>query len=229
MRRTNKMEKNKVMNAFNKASDGYDKYRKQAIPHMDIYYNTVVQLTEKYENPTILDLGAGTGILTQLLHKQHPTSNITLIDLSTEMLKNAKQKFKKQNFKYIEADYLKHEFTEQYDIIVSSLSIHHLTDNEKQLLYKKIYDTLKTNGIFINADQVKGSTEKTEETYKKLDESHLKKQDMPEEEKETLRNRRKLDKPATLMDTLNWYHEIGYRNVEVYYKYYRYFVIAGEK
>ena len=49
----------KVLTAFNDASDDYDKYRKQAIPNMDIYYNTVVKLTENYEKPKILDLGAG--------------------------------------------------------------------------------------------------------------------------------------------------------------------------
>lgn len=223
------MTNDKVLNAFNDGSDNYDKYRKQAIPHMDIYYNTVIQLTQSYENPEILDLGAGTGILTQLLYKQHPESNITLVDMSTKMLNIAKEKFKEQNFKYIEADYLKHNFENKYDIIVSSLSIHHLADEEKQKLYKKIYESLNEDGIFINADQVYGSTEYTEKIYKNQDETHLSKQDMPDDEKQILRNRRKLDKPATLKDTVKWYEEIGYRNVDIYYKYYRYFVIAGEK
>lgn len=227
--RKNKMENNKVLDAFNKASTDYDKYRKQAIPHMDIYYNTVIKLTENYQNPKILDLGAGTGILTELLYKQHPQSNITLLDLSTDMLNVAKTKFNNTKFKYITADYLEYDFTENYDIIVSSLSIHHLTDEEKKTLYAKIYETLNPQGIFINADQVRGSTEHTEKIYKNQDETHLSKQNIPEKEKQTLRNRRKLDKPATLHDTIKWYEEIGYKNVDIYYKYYRYFVIAGEK
>lgn len=219
----------KLVDAFNKASEDYDKYRKQAIPNMDIYYNTVVKLTQNYENPKILDLGAGTGILTELLYEKHPNSDFTLIDLSTDMLNIARNKFKKHDFKYIEANYLTHDFQDKYDVIVSSLSIHHLTDDEKRMLYKRIYDTLKPNGIFINADQVRGATDYTEEIYKKQDATHLQKQDIPEEEKEILRNRRKLDKPAKLLDTIKWYDEIGYKNVDVYYKYYRYFVIAGEK
>lgn len=219
----------KVIDAFNKASVDYDKYRKHAIPNMEIYYNTVVKLTQKYENPKILDLGAGTGILTQLIYQQHTNSNITLVDLSTKMLNIAREKFKDKNFKYLEANYLTYDFKEKYDIIVSSLSIHHLTDEEKQLLYKRIYDMLTPEGIFINADQVHGETEYTEQLYKKQDESFLKKQHIPEEEKEILRQRRKLDKPAKLSDTIKWYKEIGYKNVDIYYKYYRYFVIAGEK
>lgn len=223
------MENKEVVDAFNKASTDYDKYRKQAIPNMDIYYNTVVNLTKNYSNPKILDLGAGTGILTELLYKQHPNSDITLVDLSTEMLNIAKNKFNDKNFKYIEADYLTHDFDKDYDIIVSSLSIHHLTDEEKKVLYKRIYNFLRTGGVFINADQVCGATEYTEEIYKKEDASHLNRQNIPEKEKDILRQRRLLDKPAKLLDTIQWYEDIGYKNVDVYYKYYRYFVIAGEK
>lgn len=223
------MENEEVVDAFNKASTDYDKYRKQAIPNMDIYYNTVVNLTKNYSDPKILDLGAGTGILTELLYKQHPNSDITLVDLSTEMLNIAKNKFNDKNFKYIEADYLTHNFDKDYDIIVSSLSIHHLTDEEKKVLYKRIYNFLRTGGVFINADQVCGATEYTEEIYKKEDASHLNRQNIPEKEKDILRQRRLLDKPAKLLDTIQWYEDIGYKNVDVYYKYYRYFVIAGEK
>ena len=109
------------------------------------------------------------------------------------------------------------------------MSIHHLTDEEKKVLYKRIYNFLRTGGVFINADQVCGATEYTEEIYKKEDASHLNRQNIPEKEKDILRQRRLLDKPAKLLDTIQWYEDIGYKNVDVYYKYYRYFVIAGEK
>ncbi|MBE6485823.1 MAG: class I SAM-dependent methyltransferase [Methanosphaera stadtmanae] len=227
--RNNKMKNKEVLEAFNKASNDYDKFRKQAIPNMDIYYDTVVNLTNNYINPQILDLGAGTGILTELLYKKHPNADVTLVDLSTKMLNIAKKKFANLNFKYVEADYLTYDFKEKYDIIVSSLSIHHLTDEEKKLLYKRIYNYLKDGGIFINADQVYGATESTEKIYKEQDSTYLNKQNIPEEEKEILRQRRLLDKPAKLLDTIQWYNKIGYKNVDVYYKYYRYFVIAGEK
>ena len=223
------MENNEVLDAFNKASDDYDKYRKQAIPNMDLYYNTLIELTIDYDRPKILDLGAGTGILTQLLYKQHPDSQITLLDMSKDMLNVARQKFADKDFRYIEADYLNYDFEEKYDLVVSSLSIHHLTDDKKQVLYKRIYDILNDDGLFINADQVCGQTTDTEQIYKQKDATHLDNQDMPEEEKEILRKRRLLDKPAKLTDTIQWYTDIGYRNVDVYYKYYRYFVIAGQK
>ena len=223
------MDNDKVEDAFNDASDKYDNYRKQAIPNMELYYNTAIELTQKYDKPKILDLGAGTGILTQLLHEKHPESDITLLDLSVQMLNKAKLKFKKQKFKYIIADYLRYDYNEKYDVVISSLSIHHLTDEKKQELYKKVYSILNDGGIFINADEVYGQSEVTEQIFKNKDSSHLNKQDIPEEEKEVLRQRRKLDRPSRLTDTIRWYEDIGFVNVDVYYKYYRYFVIACEK
>jgi len=221
---------NNVKNAFDKAANDYDLSRKQIIPFMDIYYNTAVELTRQYENPTILDLGAGTGILTQLLHEVHPESSITLVDMSHEMLSKARSKFASiDKFEYIEDNYLTMEFPSSYDIIISSLSIHHLTDKQKQILYKKIYDHLNNDGVFINADEVHGPTDKTEQMYKELENEHLYNQDISNQKKSEILERRKLDQPATLLDTISWYEEIGYKNVDIFYKYYRYFVIYGEK
>ncbi len=221
---------NEIKDAFSKGSKDYDKYRKQTIPYMDVFYDTVVELTEEFEKPKILDLGAGTGILSEKLHKKHPESSITLLDISKEMLEISREKFKDiKTFEYLEADYLNCEFNSEYDIVVSSLSIHHLEDEDKKFLYKKVYDTLSSGGVFINADEVVGLTKGTEKMYKIKDATHLAKQDMPESDKDVLRERRKLDKPATLLENIQWFNNIGYSNTDIFFKYYRYFVIYGEK
>ncbi|MCD7782261.1 MAG: class I SAM-dependent methyltransferase [Methanosphaera sp.] len=219
-----------IKDAFNKGSDEYDKYRKNVIPLMDAYYGTVIELSRGYKNPRILDLGAGTGILTQMLHDLYPDSEITLIDLSEDMLNKSRAKFDQlDNINYILGDYIKCDFHGSYDIVVSSLSIHHLEDHDKKYLYEKIYEHLNPEGIFINADEVIGLTKNTEKMYKQRDEKHLDAQDMPENEKDALRKRRLLDKPATLIENIEWFKRIGYRDVDVFYKYYRYFVISGRR
>lgn len=223
------MKKKRVLKAFNVASKNYDNYRKQAIPNMQIFYNTAIELTKEYENPKTLDLGAGTGILSELLLKRHPESNIALLDMSDKMLNIAKDKFKNnQNIEYIEADYLEHEFS-KYDIIISSLSIHHLTNSDKNKLYEKIYDALEYNGTFINADLSLGSTDTVEESFKNKDQTHLEKQLIPEEEKIILTDRRKLDKPDTIENTIKNLKDIGFNEVEIYYKYFRYYVVKAKK
>ena len=224
------MENKEVKTAFNNAADNYDTNRKEIIPHMDLYYQTAVELTKKFNNPSILDLGAGTGILTELLHQTHPQSRITLVDMSANMLDKAKNKFNNiDNFTYIEDNYLTMDFKENYDIIISSLSIHHLNDKEKYTLYRKIYQHLNNQGVFINADEVIAPTDTLEKLYVEKETTHLLKQDLTNDEKEEILYRRTLDTPSTLKDNLTWLDDIGYENVDVIYKYYRYFVLYGQK
>lgn len=224
------MENKEVKTAFNNAADNYDTNRKEIIPHMDLYYQTAVELTKKFNNPSILDLGAGTGILTELLHQIHPQSRITLVDMSANMLDKAKNKFNNiDNFTYIEDNYLTMDFKENYDIIISSLSIHHLNDKEKYTLYRKIYQHLNNQGVFINADEVIAPTDTLEKLYVEKETTHLLKQDLTNDEKEEILYRRTLDTPSTLKDNLTWLDDIGYENVDVIYKYYRYFVLYGQK
>lgn len=224
------MENKEVKTAFNNAADNYDTNRKEIIPHMDLYYQTAVELTKKFNNPSILDLGAGTGILTELLHQTHPQSRITLVDMSANMLDKAKNKFNNiDNFTYIEDNYLTMDLKENYDIIISSLSIHHLNDKEKYTLYRKIYQHLNNQGVFINADEVIAPTDTLEKLYVEKETTHLLKQELTNDEKEEILYRRTLDTPSTLKDNLTWLDDIGYENVDVIYKYYRYFVLYGQK
>ena len=224
------MENKKVKSAFDKAAESYDKNRTKIIPLMEIFYNTAVELTNKFENPRILDLGAGTGLLTQLLYEKHPESEFTLIDLSEEMLNVAKERFSDLiNFQYILGDYLATDFNGKYDIIISSLSIHHLTSKEKQTLYKKIYEHLNPKGVFINADKVLGNTDKTEEMYISRENEFLENQDITPEERNIVYERRKLDIPSTLEDNLKWFKDIGFINCDVFFKYYHYLVMYAEK
>lgn len=224
------MENDNVKDAFDSAADNYDGLRSQIIPHMDIYYRTAVELTMSYDEPNILDLGAGTGILTGLLYDIHRNSSFTLLDLSEQMLDKARSKFDGlDNFTFIEGNYLTMPFEENYDIIISSLSIHHLDDKQKYTLYEKIYNHLNDGGIFINADEVLAPTDTLERMYKDKENGHLMMQDISEDQKEEILYRRTLDRPSTLDDNLRWLSQIGYTNVDVIYKYYRYFVLYGQK
>ena len=145
------------------------------------------------------------------------------------MLKLAKNRFQRyNNFKYITADYLEHDFN-SFDIIVSSLSIHHIEDKEKKKLYKKIYNALHPEGIFLNADQVIGSTPDIDKTYQmnwmeKIDENKF-----TGPEKDTAIERMKFDKPATLDDNLKWLRDCGFEDVDIYYKYYNFCIFYAKK
>lgn len=222
---------NKIASAFNEIAAKYDQQRRFLIPCYDDFYKMIVELAVSHlPNPKILDIGAGTGLLTSFLIPKFPDADYTLIDFSDEMLNIARQRFQgMNNITYITADYKGFVASEQYDIIVSALSIHHLTHAEKSSLYKGIFKSLRTGGVFINGDQFLARTQETEEWYHKLWVDKIESTSLGEKEKQAAYERMKLDIPATVEDNLLWLEEAGFANSDLFYKYHCFGVIRGLK
>lgn len=90
------MEIEKILERFNQVAEKYDEQRKLFIPCFDDYYGTSITFLSKIRNDfrDILDLGAGTGLLTKYLYEKYPNANYTLVDISDQMLEIARQRFK---------------------------------------------------------------------------------------------------------------------------------------
>lgn len=220
-----------VKEKFDENASEYDSQRRKLIPCFDDFYSTAVSLAKTNNDKLdILDIGAGTGLLSSFIMEALPNTRLTLIDISEKMIEIAKNRLKnKPAVTYIIDDYTKYKFDETYDVVVSSLSIHHLPDNQKRELYANIYSILNPNGIFINADQVLGNTPFIESLYKsdwkhKVDNSGL-----SQDEVNSAYERTKLDKMGTLDDQLTWLKEIGFWDVDCVYKYYNFVVMFARK
>jgi tRNA (cmo5U34)-methyltransferase len=225
------MEYSDVKEKFNENASEYDSQRRKLIPCFNDFYSVAVSLVKANNNkPDILDIGAGTGLLSSFIMDKLPNTKLTLIDISEKMIEIAKKRHKdKSAVTYIIDDYTKYNFDRTYDVVVSSLSIHHLADNQKRELYANIFSILNPNGIFINADQVLGNTLFIESLYKsewklKVDNSGLSQYEI-----HSAYERTKLDKMATLDDQLTWLKEIGFLDVDCVYKYYNFAVIFARK
>lgn len=220
-----------IQRRFDEVSKKYDSQRRKFIPCFDDFYGiTLSAATTDKEIPNILDIGAGTGLLSSYLIKRYPKATFTLIDLSEKMMDMAKERFSNcPNVKYIIADYTKYDFSEKYDIVASALSIHHLEYESKKELYKNIYSILLKNGIFINADQVNGETPFIETFNKTIWIQSIENSGLPIEERLAGYERMKLDKEATVNDQLVWLKDIGFTDVCCIYKYYKFAVMFGRK
>ncbi|MGJ7921269.1 class I SAM-dependent methyltransferase [Neobacillus sp. LXY-4] len=223
--------RDEVKEKFNENASQYDQQREKLIPCFKDFYSIPVSVLEtSKEEPAVLDIGAGTGLLTSFILKKFPKAKVTLIDLSEKMIEKARQRFKNyDNITYIVEDYTKYHFNKKFDMIVSSLSIHHLTDPEKRRLYDHIYGVLKTDGVFINADQVLGQTPFIESLYKNDWKNKIEHSGLTQEELKAAHERTKLDKMATLDMQLNWLKEIGFHDVDCIYKYFNFVVIFARK
>jgi tRNA (cmo5U34)-methyltransferase len=217
--------------SFDSIAQEYDAHRRQLIPCYDDFYRITTDLaTDGRQDLRLLDLGAGTGLMTWHILNKRPNAVCTLVDFAEEMLNVAKKRFAGQsNVSYVTGDYRNADLGNSYDVIVSSLSIHHLDDRDKARLYHRLYGLLNDGGVFVNADQVLGATTVIEAEYQRRWREKIAESDLTAIEKAAAFERMKMDRPATLEDNLRWLRDSGFRDVDVYYKYYTFAVMAGRK
>lgn len=217
--------------SFDSIAQQYDAHRRHLIPCYDDFYAVATELaTGGGPEPRVLDVGAGTGLMTRHILDRRPSAVCTLVDFAEEMLNVARKRFAGlPNVRYIAGDYQDVDLGGDYDVIVSSLSIHHLDDPGKERLYHRLYGLLKDGGIFVNADQVLGATAAIEAEYQRQWKEKIGESDLSAVEKVAAFERMKMDRPATLEDNLHWLRESGFRDVDVYYKYYTFAVMAGRR
>ena len=215
---------------FNKYAERYDQSRQKLIPCYYDFYQTIIKIIPFASSTplSVADLGAGTGLLSKQILKAFPQSNMTLVDISEEMLNVAKSRLNAySNIDYQVSDYSKNLPAGNYDLIVSSLSIHHLTDKNKKQLFHAVKKSLKPNGIFINADQVLGETEEIENLYHSIWLSEVKKNGITETELNEALDRMEEDKMATLSSQIEWLKESGFTAVNCWYQNLRFAVYSG--
>ena len=113
---------------------------------------TIYKTIMEKPNPTVLDIGFGTGTLTRKLYENGCT--IYGQDFSSKMIELALEKMP-------EAHLYKGDFTrglveplkqEHYDFIVATYSIHHLTDVQKVNFLKELLDRLNDGGKILIGD-----------------------------------------------------------------------------
>jgi tRNA (cmo5U34)-methyltransferase len=71
-----------IKDAFDSISHNYDRARRQLVPCFDKFYLAAIDLLpfEKEHEFEVLDLGAGTGLLSALIAFSFPRVSITMVD-----------------------------------------------------------------------------------------------------------------------------------------------------
>ena len=91
------------------------------------------------------------------IFRKAPNARVTCIDLSKEMSKILKEKYKDKlnQINIIIASYFEEDFgINKYDYVFGVMTMHHFLYDEKLELYKKIKSALKENGSYIEGDYV---------------------------------------------------------------------------
>lgn len=216
---------------FNQYSQDYDANRQFFIPLYETFYQSAISILNFDTTcPKILDLGAGTGLMSAYVLAAYPHAQITLIDQAGDMLNLAKQRFTgNENLNYITDDYISHTFDEKFDGIVSALSIHHLSDENKKQLYHNCFSCLHDGGIFVNADQVLSPDPLIENQIISIWHNFVKQSGVSEDELAAFYHRTSFDQTAPLFSQLNWFQDIGFSKADCIFKYLNFAVFFAIK
>ena len=166
----------------------------------------------------ILDLGTGDGRMLALLQADRPHLLGVGLDNSQLMLNAARRRFADDE----RVELLDHDLAQplpelgRFDAVVSSMAIHHLADERKHSLYEEVFALLEPGGVFANFEHVASPSEHLHVAFLEAIGEPLERDDPS-------------DRLLDCETQLRWLREIGFADVEVYWKWLEMALLLGVK
>ena len=133
------MNKKKIIEFFNRLSKSWD----EGMIRNEEVISLILDNANIKKGSEVLDVACGTGVLfNDYLNRD--VKSITAIDISSEMVKIAKEKFKDERIDIILGDGEEYDFEKKFDAIVIYNAFPHFTDPDR--LIKRLSSFLKPGG-----------------------------------------------------------------------------------
>jgi tRNA (cmo5U34)-methyltransferase len=214
----------------NRVEDDQSVKEWSSIQHASFYLNKAANVPQRTEGEAILfdlipkdvkrvvDLGTGDGHLLKILKRQIPHIKAVAIDISSIMLDAARKYFANDSCVEVIEHNLSNPLPDigYFDAVISSFVIHHLTHERKRSLYEEIYDILNPRGIFCNLEHVVSTSPKQHMYFFNAIGHAIETED-------------KSDRLLPMEEQLKWLREIGFVDVDCYWKWLEMALLVGYK
>ncbi|WP_221029003.1 class I SAM-dependent methyltransferase [Actomonas aquatica] len=209
----------------------YDAPRRRLVPCFEDFYGTAAELVARIapSHPRLLELGCGTGLLSEQVVRRVQPGRLVLLDGSTDMLAVASQRLAAWSPETVAADFAGELPAGPFDVIMSSLAIHHLEDDAKQRLFARVFTRLAPGGLFVNAEQVLHPTQDGQKLFEQVHLGAAQALGSSDAEIDAAVERMRADRCATTEAQCGWLEAAGFQHVAVYYQWFRFAVLAGVK
>ncbi len=215
--------------AFSAHAAEYTALRRRLVPAFDAFYGAVLDVLTLLERPPrrVLDLGAGTGLLSARVVEVFPRARIDLLDGSEPMLDEARERLGDSVAAVHVADLASALPQGPYDAVVSALAIHHLKDADQRALMRNVHARLRCGGVFVNAEQVAPPSPALSGVYERMWVRDCRALGASAAELDGARERMRHDRCVDVETQLGWVREAGFAPVDCVYKSWRFAVVAG--
>ncbi|MBP7461430.1 MAG: class I SAM-dependent methyltransferase [Candidatus Delongbacteria bacterium] len=224
----------RVKNHFETEAQEFDEIIVKLIPHYHQMVDILIDSIPFTQNQAIrtADLGCGTGTIAKHIADHYPDSTIRCLDIAPKMITMAAQKLADHKTATFQVgDFTALDPSDGYNLIVSSLALHHLiSDQDKRDMYQRIYDLLLPGGVFLNIDVVLAATDHLHRLNINRWIEYMKCH-VPDDEiqQKWLPTYQAEDHPALIFHHLKWLKEVGFNGVDVIWKYFNFCVYTGIK
>jgi tRNA (cmo5U34)-methyltransferase len=216
---------------FSAHAADYDALRRRLVPGYDAFYGAVLDVLHRVDGGVrrVLDLGAGTGLLSAEIAAAMPGAQLELLDASEPMLDQARERLGAAVAAVHLLDMAGPLPEGPFDAVVSALAIHHLEHAEQRRLFTAVHERLRPGGVFVNAEQVSAPSPALTAMYEQRWVEDCRALGAAEAELQGARERMRHDRCIDVETQLRWLRQAGFATADCVCKSWRFAVLAAFK